>query len=102
MGFSPIPRTVELRPELSGGMYVNQLALRGWQWNGVSGFLEAFDVKFDRLLNQYNDVFASLSNSYASRQIGYVCPESVLTLFDHYKIFHCRYFSVTRRGLNEP
>ncbi len=75
-------------------MYVNQLALRGWRWNGISGFLEAFDVKFDRFLNQYNEIFASLSNCYASRQIGYICPESVLAIFDYYKIFHSRYFSL--------
>ena len=69
-------------------MYVNQLALRGRLWHGISGFLETLDVKFDRFLNQSNDFLASVGNSYASRQIGYVCPESVPALFDNHKIFH--------------
>ena len=48
-------------------MYVYKLALRGWLRNGIARFLEAFDVKFNRLLNQHNDAFTSLSGSYTSR-----------------------------------
>ena len=55
------------RGNASGSMYVNKLALRGWLRNGISGFLEAFDVKFNRLLNQHNDAITSLSGSYTSR-----------------------------------
>ena len=70
------------------GRYVDELYARRRFRNGLSILSQAFDVEFNRFLNELDDGFTAFGGGHAAGQVRHIGAEPGVAFLDHHCVTH--------------